>query len=62
MIHFVSGPASRHRTKTHEGCAGCACFPLQDTAGTSGLDFLEKVDELLPACVHKQVNSKRFLG
>jgi len=34
---------------------------FQDTAGTSGLDFLEKVDELLPACVHKQVNSKKIL-
>ena len=34
---------------------------FQDTAGTSGLDFLEKVYELLPACVHKQVNSKKIL-
>ena len=34
---------------------------FQDTAGRSGLDFLEKVYELLPACVHKQVNSKKIL-
>ena len=34
---------------------------FQDTAGTSGLDFLEKVYELLPACVHKQVKYLKYI-